>query len=116
MHKILTAILISMLFAELAFGHFYVGKKRRNSELKEEKKGIPTNYNVKNALRKADADLLGIREILHKFARQEEQDREGNPWRQERDEAEYKRKVDAEKRASFEHYASLNSDDERKAF
>ena len=112
MHKILIAILLSMLFAEMAFGHFYVGgrKDAKKSVLDGKTKEKRVNYDIKNTLRKADADLLGIREMLHTLARQEKRDRGENSWRQDRDEEEdeYHREVEAEREASHEDYARLN--------
>ena len=117
MYKILIAILISILVPEMAFGHFHIGRRRdaTKSALHGKAREMHVNYDVKNALRKADADLLGIRELLNAFARQEKQDRGENSWRQDRDEqeGEYQRDVKAE-RSSRDDYASMNSDDENK--
>ena len=102
MYKILIVILISMLVAEMALGHFCTGRCRdaRKSALERKIREMRLNYDVKNALRKADADLSGIRDMLHTFARQEERDGGENTWRQERDEEEYQRGFEDEGRAS----------------
>ena len=114
MHKILIAILISMLVAEMAFAHWKVGREMKKQQ-KRKRGEWHQNNDAENLLRMADAELLDIRKTLHTFPRQEKRDREENPWKQERDESEYQREADAQRRASQEDYASMKSNEERKA-
>ena len=46
------------------------------------------SYDVKDALRKADAELLSIRDTLHMFERKEEGERGESSRRQDMDEEE----------------------------